>query len=121
MTVRTGIIMPAVPGASKEVRGYAETVMTQFCCTHARKVKSWARRRAFRVPIVILERSDRAVQPIARVTETRHDIADLVELLVEGSEHDRDLASLGRLPHGFEPLRRPDEADGRRVDRAAGE
>ena len=54
MTARTGIIMPAVPGASKEVRACAESVMAQVSCTDARKVKSGWGGRAGRDRIVML-------------------------------------------------------------------
>ena len=37
-------------------------------------------------------RSDRAVEPIAGVAETGHDVALLVQALVEGAEHQRDIA-----------------------------
>src|SRR6478609_8001502 len=49
-----------------------------------------------------LERSHQAVEAVAGVTEARHDVAELVELLVEGADDDRHLAALGRLAHGLE-------------------
>src|SRR5262245_11860547 len=116
MTERTGIIMPAFPRASKEVRGRGCSVMRASFLQRRTKSQTDGR---LRDRFVMSGRSDRAVEAVSRVAEARHDVADLVELLVERAEHDRDVFALGRGPHGLEALGRADEAHRGHVDRAA--
>src|SRR5450830_148606 len=112
MTAPTGIIMPAVLGASRAIRSCAFTVIKQLSCTSRRKVKLRA--------VATLElRLDRAVKPISCVAEAGHDVSELVQSLVESSDDDRDLFALGRFLDGREALGRRDEADCRDVDRSA--
>ena len=50
--------------------------------------------------------SDRAVQAVSGIAQPGHDVADLVELLVQRTEHHRDVAPLGRRLDGGDTLRR---------------
>src|SRR6185312_16198948 len=64
---------------------------------------------------------DGSVEAVARVSEAGHDVADLVESFVEGTENDRDIPPRRGLLDRGETLWRADQADGRDVDGAARE
>ncbi len=93
MTALTGIIMPAVPRASREVRACAFTVIKQLSCTHADFVNTNPANTQDSVVEEVLDAGglDGAVEPGARVAETGNDVSDLVEPLVFGAADNRPL------------------------------
>src|SRR4051794_16055303 len=96
--------MPAIPGASREVR-----------------VREWSVMHASFLHTRNKCNSDRAVEAVSGIPQARNDVADLVELLLEGAQHDGDLAAPCRLLPALDPLRRADQADGCDIHAPAGE